>query len=476
MKRFYSFLVLLAIAGSIVSCKKDDPPAPDNFANFESATQGIDEATTEVSFAVKLSRAADKDVTVNVQLKDSGVVYSTHYTTTPAATNGTLTVTIPAGSTSTSFKLKKASDIFLSGSEYVNFTIQSASTPAKVGTTAVLKVLFSSIVSKGAANFQLSGIAGSEAGSSAANSVFVDFSNNKQTPVLRASWDLAFYNGNEFRVIINNTTGANAVKVNKTDINSVTLADIDLATTPLTFGQGEGDLSFVDDVTGDITKTVIGEVSGTDADNKVYIINRANGGGFGSLYAGTADSLIKIRVLKTTTGYTLQYASIKETSFKTINIAKNAAYNFQYVSINKGVEVTVQPEKDKWDIEWTYNTYKTALSADAYVPYAYPDFVLINDKGGVKAAQVLTTTKTYDAYAEADIATTTFSTDRNLIGSNWRSTGGPGGGATGAKTDRFYVIKDAAGNVYKLKFISMGAGDGGTRGKPVIEYALVKKS
>ncbi len=44
------------------------------------------------------------------------------------------------------------------------------------------------------------------------------------------------------------------------------------------------------------------------------------------------------------------------------------------------------------------------------------------------------------------------------------------------KTDRFYVIKDAAGNVYKLRFISFHASDGGVRGYPKIEYKLGKES
>jgi hypothetical protein len=61
-----------------------------------------------------------------------------------------------------------------------------------------------------------------------------------------------------------------------------------------------------------------------------------------------------------------------------------------------------------------------------------------------------------------------------VIGSKWRTTAP--GGTTGIKRDRFYVVKDPLGNVYKLKFVSMGLGaDGGERGKPVVEYKLVKK-
>ncbi|MFN3381839.1 MAG: HmuY family protein [Runella zeae] len=44
------------------------------------------------------------------------------------------------------------------------------------------------------------------------------------------------------------------------------------------------------------------------------------------------------------------------------------------------------------------------------------------------------------------------------------------------KTDRFYIIKDPNGNYYKLKFISFHPSEGGTRGRPIIDYKLVKKA
>jgi hypothetical protein len=37
------------------------------------------------------------------------------------------------------------------------------------------------------------------------------------------------------------------------------------------------------------------------------------------------------------------------------------------------------------------------------------------------------------------------------------------------------VVKDAIGNVYKLKFLNFTSADGGERGYPNIEYKLVKK-
>ncbi|MCY1529828.1 HmuY protein [compost metagenome] len=163
---------------------------------------------------------------------------------------------------------------------------------------------------------------------------------------------------------------------------------------------------------------------------------------------------------------------MKETTYKTLDITKDATYNFGFVSLADGKAVTVEPEKAKWDITWTWSLYYGGTGAGAY-PYGFSDVIFINTLGGTQAAEVLETAISYEAFSENDVAATPFSNARNTIGDKWRSTSP----ATGIKTDRFYVIKDAAGNVYKLKFISMGVGgDGGERGKPVIEYKLVKKA
>lgn len=309
----------------------------------------------------------------------------------------------------------------------------------------------------------LNGLIGAEAGSSAGNSVYVDFSANKQTSVDRDSWDLGFYSGADFKVILNATNGSSVIKVEKTDLNAVTSADFD--PNNLKVGQGGGTFALIDDPreASILNKTAIGVVSATDAENKVYIINRK--GGANNVLA-TAD-LFKIRILRKGSGYTLQYAKVGDAAFKTLDIVKNGNANFQFASLVKGTAVNVEPEKASWDIVWGYSMYYTAT-----FPYGFSDLVFINNLGGVSAAAVATSAKTYAAFAEADIASVTFSTNRDIIGSTWRNTTGT---AIGVKTDTFYVIKDSAGNVYKLKFNSFISNDGGERGKPVIEYKLVKK-
>ena len=463
MKRLLNVWLVLALINTLflLGCKEDEVALPDNLAQFESTEQGMDATNSEATIKVQLSRAVDVATTVTVQVTSTGMTYGTEFATVPAAVSNVVSLSVPVGSSEASFKITKTSGIFLSGAETLKFKIAGVTSPVLIGTNAELTVKFTAIVSTGT-NLKLNGGTG---GSSAINSVFVDFSNNNQVAVARAAWDLGFYTGSNFVVKINNTTAATALATTKSDITQVSAADT--VGKNLTLGFEPTHFALIDDITGDIANTVIAAVSATDADNKVYIINRGTGG------STAKTDLMKIRVLRNTSGgYTLQYAGLTETAFKTLTIAKDASYNFSYVSFATGTPVSVEPAKDRWDIAWTGAVYKTNLSATVEVPYYFSDQVFINHLAGVQAAEVLTSTVSYDTFGESNLSTITFNGNRSVIGSNWRATTG----TIGVKTDRFYVVKDAAGNVYKLKFLNFTSADGGERGYPNIEYKLVKKA
>lgn len=464
MNRILSLFLTLVVLFVVPSCKDEDPPLPDNTVQFDVTESGLASDKAEAEIKLTLVRAVSAATNVTIAIQESGLAYGTQYTTTPAATAGQLTLTIPANSNAASFKVTKKDNVFLNGTENLTFKISSAAAPVVVGTKLQNKLTFSQILSAGT-TLKLNG---GEGGASAVNSVFVDFSTNTQTAVARAGWDLGFYAGADFRVIINGTTGATIKALTKTDLTQVTAADTTTLASVLVLGQGAGTFDLLDDVDGDLTRTAIKAISATDGENPVYILNPGK--------AGVAQKpWYKIRVIRKGTGYTLQYARITETTFRTLDVAKDANYDFNYISLTQGKAVIAEPTKGNWDIQWGLNTYKAQMDAATFVPYPYSDYVVINKLAGAQAAQVETKTVTYDAYAEANIATTTFAADRNVIGGNWRASAAPGSTA-GVKTDRFYVVKDAAGNVYKLKFVNYISSDGGERGYPNIEYKLVKKA
>lgn len=320
---------------------------------------------------------------------------------------------------------------------------------------------------------------GGEGGSSAENSVFVDLSADKQTSVKRTSWNLGFFNGSQFRVVLNNTAGASAVQVDATDLNAVSESDLNLDDLAIALGSPNA-FDNIDDITGDLSQTLIPEISSTAANSKVFVINPV-GGGHGDVIS--ADNLFKIRVLRAEDGYELQYAKLNDTEFSTLNVSKDEAYNFSYVSFTEGL-LDVEPLKAEWDFQWTWSLYAGTLPSGESFPYGYSDLIFINHHAGVSAAELVfededgaaTGTPNYDEFTEADLSGVSFDDSRGVIASNWRATTGE---AAGVKYDRFYLIKDSSGNVYKLRFISMGAGnpptDGGTRGYPELEYKLVKR-
>lgn len=307
----------------------------------------------------------------------------------------------------------------------------------------------------------------------AENAVYVDLSAEKQTSVKRTSWDLGFYNGDTFRVILNNQTAMSAVETDQTDINAVRSSNTDI--NDLAYDWTPEKMTLYDDTAGRLEHTVIQEVSADENQNNVYLVNRVHGDKVDKA------NVWKIRVLQNgDNGYTLQYAKIDDNDFQTAEISKNEAYNFGFFSFTEG-EAQVEPAKEEWDFVWTKSASSTEMGPQA-IPYIFGDMVFINYLSGVQAQQIIfedeggksTGNPTYEDFTEQDLSGLALSPQRNVISSNWRATVDA---KAGVFKDRFYIIQDAAGNTYKLRFLAMGAGDdGGKRGYPELEYELVKSN
>lgn len=315
------------------------------------------------------------------------------------------------------------------------------------------------------------------------NQVYVDLSTGKFETVNRASWDFGFSSGTEYRVILNGALKMAVKKLETSDMTLVQTIDTNVAVGAGTTLASNG---YVDNPTGILTGdgagkgTAIAEISATDSDNKVYLVNLGYAvstevPSVGSVSIdGASRGWKKVRILRSGSGYKIQYADLASTTFTEKTIAKETDFNFTFFSLSAAKAVSVQPKKTNWDLNFT--PFTNYLNFGTEVTYGYSDFVVSNRMGGTQLYQVLVADGgTYSAFTKANVVDANFSAstlDQRMIGANWRNGGGPSS-LPSIKTDRFYVVKDALGNLYKLNFLAM-TNDAGLRGNVTFEYALLK--
>lgn len=456
-------IMMLATMILFSACRKrPDVSLPDNLVTFESSAQGLASSENSIVVKIKLSRGTDKDIPVTINLTPQDMIYGTDFTTTPAAVSGKLNITVPSGNNEASFTVAKVAGALYDGDEKIVFDLYSSASPVLIGSSKQFTLSFAELVAISASATVNGG------GATFPNKVFIDLSANRQAAVVRTNWDLGFYTGPDYRVILNSSAGMMAKQIARNDLTQVTAADTIGFSADVVFSQfapTTTSLVYIDYPDGDLNKTAIAAVAATAADNKVYITNRGSGVGTPAPDRGWE----KIRVIRNASGgYTLQYADIGAATFSSIDIAKDEAYFFKYVSFSTGA-VNVEPEKKKWDIAWTYFSNVTNFGTGE-VPYLFQDIILQNRN--VSVAKVMATTKAFTDFSEADISTLSFSTVQTAIGADWRAGGGPGT-APSVRTDRYYIIKDGDNNYYKLRFTALT--QNGERGYPAYEITLVKR-
>ncbi|MDH6253155.1 hypothetical protein M2347_002882 [Chryseobacterium sp. H1D6B] len=315
------------------------------------------------------------------------------------------------------------------------------------------------------------------------NEVWVDLSDidaqgqPKQTLTTRTDWDLAFYSGSNFKVMLNSSIMMAAAKVpNALNIDAVKESDVSTLMTQVQVANfNPANTIYIDDVNGNYPSgyTAIEEVKSNDADNGVYLINMGKDLYTGNVAAGSVatggDSRgwMKVQIVRQADGYKIKYAPLASTSHKEAVITKNSAYNYTFFSLKNEKEVTIQPEKNKWDISFTVFT-NTIAGAGSYV---YADFVITNNLSSASAYEVkVTSGSTVDAFNKfkaGDVDNSKFTyNDQRVIGGNWREVGPSG---YQVKGDVFYIIKDPQGAFYKLRFTRLTSSDG-MRGYPMFQY------
>ncbi|WP_326982891.1 HmuY family protein [Chryseobacterium sp. MYb264] len=300
----------------------------------------------------------------------------------------------------------------------------------------------------------------------------------KETLTKRTDWDMGFYSGSSFKVIINSSVMMAAGKITgATNIDLVKESDVAALKNQVQVASfNPANVAYVDNVNGNFPtdNTAIADVNAVDSENAIYLVNMGKDLYTGSVPVGSiatgGDSRgwMKVQVVRSGDGYKVKYAELGATTHKELTIAKNAAYNFNFVSLKNNKEVFIQPEKNKWDISFTVFT-NIIEGAGTYV---YGDFVTTNIVGGAGSYEVKVAAnvaaQTYKDFKKADVDASKFIyNDQRSIGPNWRNPVGVNG--LEVYGDRFYIIKDPEGNYFKLKFSRITDKDG-VRGFPQFEY------
>ncbi len=469
MKHTKKALLALVLAVLFISCKETEPSLPDITVGFESRELGLEASETEAQVRIQLSRPPGQEVRLSIALLGAGVDYGTHFVTEPAAVNGMVQLPINAGSQTASLVLVRQPGILLLGDESLRLSLSSLPESFVPGANPEILISFGEIVAR------QSVIDPQVGGPLQPNIVFVNLRTARQQAVARNDWDLGFSMGDSFRATLNASSAMVAAVLDKTDMASVSAADtvgfasrydLDAVFAAATGGPPPAWLGqarqWVDDPGGDLEKTAIPEIPASAAESRVVIINR------GKNPDGSKRGWKKVRILREGNGYKVQYADIASPTFQEVIMGKDPSHHFRHLSFDNG-RITVEPPKDRWDLAFTVFTNTTSFGPALVIPYVFNDIVLLNP--GVESAQLLISeTGSYESFTKAQAQAVALRKDRLNIGANWRSGGGPTGGPA-LREDRFYLIKDTAGNFYKLRFTALT--QNGERGRPQIEYALL---
>ncbi|MFN2260460.1 MAG: HmuY family protein [Psychroflexus sp.] len=450
-----------------VSCDNDDdnPAQSEMVVAFENSSTSFSAEDDQKTINLVFSSPATENGSLVIDWNSANSVYGEDFTTIPETTNNSFTLEFNAGDEGASFDINKLQNPIEDTEKSVEFDILEVNhSNAIAGGNTNLNVDFTGAA---AASGNISPEVG---GPNQPNQVYVDLSGQTSTSVSREAWDLAFHQGEEFRVKLNGSLFMATAELDETDITAVTSQDVASLQGQVAVGTFDpSNMAYVDAPSGEISETAIAEISDNDEDNKVYLLNMGNAIGTQTPDPGSEDvsgdprGWKKIRILKDGNNYILQHADLDATEFEEISISNSGNNAFEYVSLAANSTVVVD-QNIQWDLEFTTFTNEIEGAGS----YGYSDFIVNNRLANVSVYAVENAEIAYADFNAEDISDEEFTLDQRAIGSNWRNGGGPNSSPT-LKQELFFVLKDSDENIYKIRFTAL-TDENGVRGFPKFEY------
>ncbi|WP_375578330.1 HmuY family protein [Marivirga tractuosa] len=450
-------LMLLSFLVALTGCEEEEPVAPINI-NFNSTSININEENQEAQIGLVFSRAANQAGNVSVNINTSNLVYGEEndFYTEPAAEGGELILNYESGQSEISFIIKAGSGLNIDSDENIEFMINSAET-FQIGQNGSIEVAFSENFIAESGTLEMNA-----GGPEFTQQAFVDLSKINSTSIDKNTWDLGFYNGDGYHVMLNSTAQVMARPLDKTDLSTVTAEDtVGFASTmQIGFTATPPAAAWVDEPNGDFSQTAIAPISSNEAENKVYIIKRL----------GEGRDWKKVKITQNGDGYTIAYANIGSNDIETSEITKSESHNFIHFDLDNGT-TDFEPNKESWDFMYGTYTEKFPFGPNE-IPYSFNDFIILNRHNTSAAMVMVEGNTTYADFNLQQIEEVSFNNAVNAIGSSWRQGGGPSS-APAVFDDRFFIVKDSQENYYKIRFISM-YDENNERGITTFEFEILK--
>ena len=161
--------------------------------------------------------------------------------------------------------------------------------------------------------------------------------------------------------------------------------------------------------------------------------------------------------------YYFRYTGINGGSISRASVPKDQSVNYMYFGIRAGgMVLPLEPHKTRYDLLFTQ--YTTLLFTDAGAAYPYLVTGVLSNSIGVRVA-----VDTVHPFSSIDLSlarTLNYTSALDAIGYDWKVYSFTADAYT-VKTNRAYIITNASGLYYKLRFTSFYRA--GVKGYPVIE-------
>lgn len=163
------------VAASLLLACKDDDPIPVATVSFSSSIQLGGEQAGEQVITINFDKPAATDGSIDISWESNDAEYSDNFTTSPAAEDGNVTLSISKGQSAAQFRVTPVNNNLLDGDRSIQFTLSEPTEGFAIGTVSELTFNITDDESPVQANFSVASSSVSEA-TAAGITITVNFS------------------------------------------------------------------------------------------------------------------------------------------------------------------------------------------------------------------------------------------------------------------------------------------------------------